>query len=143
MKLSLCTIVKDEEASLPSCLNSVKDVVDEMVVVDTGSTDRTPAIAKELGAKVYRFRQDSNLSPARNFSLERATGDWILVLDADEELSPNIVPQIKEAISQENYILINLIRQEIGATQSPYSLVSRLFRKHPDIKFDRPYHHGR
>ncbi|MGK7901749.1 MAG: tetratricopeptide repeat protein [Hormoscilla sp.] len=140
MKISLCAIVKDEEASLPSCLNSVKDVVDEMVVVDTGSTDRTPAIAKELGAKVYRFPQDPNLSPARNFSLEQATGDWILVLDADEELSPHIVPQIKEAIAGENYILINLIRQEIGATQSPYSLVSRLFRKHPDIKFDRPYH---
>ena len=100
MKLSLCTIVKDEEASLPSCLNSVKDVVDEMVVVDTGSTDRTPAIAKEFGAKVYRFPQDSNLSPARNFSLEQATGDWILVLDADEELSANIVPQLKQAIAR-------------------------------------------
>ncbi len=140
MKLSLCMIVKDEEASLPSCLNSVKDVVDEMVVVDTGSTDRTPAIAKELGAKIYRFPQDLNLSPAINFSLEQATGDWILVLDADEELSANIGPQLKQAIAQENYILINLIRQEIGATQSPYSLVSRLFRKHPDIKFDRSYH---
>jgi len=55
MKLSLCTIVKDEEASLPSCLNSVKDVVDEMVVVDTGSTDRTPAIARNWGPKYIAF----------------------------------------------------------------------------------------
>lgn len=140
MKLSMCAIVKDEETSLPNCIDSVKDVVDEIVIVDTGSTDKTPEIAKDLGASLYHFTNYKDLSEARNYSLEKATSDWILVLDADEVLLSDIVPQIKEAIQQENQILINLIRQEIGAEQSPYSLVSRLFRNHPDVRFSRPYH---
>ena len=140
MKLSMCAIVKDEETALPNCLNSVKDVVDEIAIVDTGSTDKTPEIAKSWGAKVYHFPDNKDLSAARNLSLQKANGDWILVLDADEVLSPKIVPQIKEAIQQPDQILINLIRHEIGASQSPYSLVSRLFRKHPRVRFSRPYH---
>ena len=140
MKLSFCMIVKNESATLPKCLSSVKDVVDEMVVLDTGSTDRTPEIARELGAKVYHFEWCNDFSAARNESLKYITGDWILVLDADEVLKPEIVPQMKEAMLKERYILINLVRHEVGATQSPYSLVSRLFRNHPDIYFSHPYH---
>lgn len=140
MKLSLCAIVKNEEAALPSCLDSVKDVVDEMVVLDTGSTDRTAEIAREFGAQVYDFQWCDDYSAARNECLKYATGDWILVLDADEMLVPEVVPQIKEAIQNEDYLLINLMRQEVGAAQSPYSLVSRLFRNHPYIYFSHPYH---
>lgn len=140
MKLSLCTIAKNEAASLPKCLGSVKDVVDEMVVLDTGSTDGTPEIAREFGAKVYHFQWCNDFSAARNEALKYVQGDWVLVLDADEELTPEIVPQIKKAILQPNYIAINLVREEIGAEQSPYSLVSRLFRNHPAVRFSRPYH---
>ncbi|MBH8555213.1 tetratricopeptide repeat protein [Nostocaceae cyanobacterium CENA357] len=140
MSLSLCMIVKNEEVALPKCLSSVKDVVDEIVVLDTGSSDHTVDIAQEFGAKVYNFQWCNDFSAARNASLKYATGDWILVLDADETLTPNIVPQLKSAIQSEEYLLINLIRQEVGAAQSPYSLVSRLFRKHPNIRFERPYH---
>ncbi|OCQ96795.1 glycosyltransferase [Nostoc sp. MBR 210] len=133
-------IVKNEETTLPKCLNSVKDFVDEMVVLDTGSSDRTPEIAQQFGAKVHHFQWTNNFSTARNAALKYVTGDWVLVLDADEILNPSIVPQIQDAIQSDEYILINLIRQEIGAVQSPYSLVSRLFRNHPEIRFERPYH---
>jgi tetratricopeptide (TPR) repeat protein len=133
-------IVKNEAATLPKCLNSVRKVVDEMVVLDTGSIDSTPNIAKQLGAKVHHFKWCNDFSAARNAALKYVTGDWILVLDADETLAPAIVPQLQEAIATDEYLLINLVRQEVGAEQSPYSLVSRLFRNHPDIRFDRPYH---
>ena len=133
-------IVKNEQAVLPQCLNSVKDIVDEMVVLDTGSTDRTPAIAREFGAKVYNFEWCHDFSVARNESLKYVQGDWILVLDADEMLVPEVAPMLKQAIQSQTHLLINLVRQEVGAEQSPYSMVSRLFRRHPDIRFSRPYH---
>ncbi|MFM7370726.1 MAG: glycosyltransferase family 2 protein, partial [Sphaerospermopsis kisseleviana] len=140
MKLSLCMIVKNEEAALPRCLESVQSLVDEIVVLDTGSTDKTPEIAQQFGAKLHYFQWCNDFSAARNEALKYVTGDWVLVLDADEVLAPEIAPQIREAINTDDYILINLVRQEVGATQSPYSLVSRLFRKHPEIRFERPYH---
>lgn len=140
MSLSFCMIVKNEEQNLPQCLQSVKGVVDEMVVLDTGSTDRSAEIAKEWGAQVYYFDWCDDFAAARNTALKYVTGDWILVLDADERLVPAIVPQIRQAITQEDCLVVNLVRQEIGASQSPYSLISRLFRNHPKIRFDRPYH---
>lgn len=140
MRLSFCIIVKDEEQNLPRCLASVRDVVDEMIVLDTGSSDRTIDIAKSFGAQVHSFKWCNDFSAARNESLEYVQGDWVLVLDADEVLVPEIVPILKDAIAQPDYLVFNLVRQEIGATQSPYSLISRLFRRHPDIWFTRPYH---
>ncbi|MBD2002569.1 MULTISPECIES: glycosyltransferase [Cyanophyceae] len=140
MKLSFCIIVKNEEASLPRCLSSVKDLVNEIVVLDTGSTDKTVEIAKSFGAKVYYFEWCNDFAAARNEALKYVQGDWVLVLDADEVLTPEIVPQIKQTIESDRYLVINLIRQEVGASQSPYSLVSRLFRNHPDLRFSRPYH---
>ncbi len=68
---------------------SVKPLVDEMIVVDTGSTDRTKKIARAFGAKVYDFAWTDSFSDARNFSLSKASGEWILVLDADEVISPS------------------------------------------------------
>lgn len=140
MDLSLCMIVKNEEASLPQVLESVQPVVDEMVILDTGSSDRTIDIAQEYGARVYHFQWCNDFCAARNQALQYVRGKWVLVLDADEVLTPEIVPEIQQAIKNDRYLVINLIRQEVGATQSPYSLVSRLFRHHPDIYFSRPYH---
>lgn len=85
--LSLCMIVKNEEAYIAQCLLSVVPIVDEMIIVDTGSTDRTKDIAKAFGAEVYDFQWTHNFAEARNFSLTKAHGDWILVLDADERIS--------------------------------------------------------
>ena len=139
-RLSLCMIVKDEELSLPKCLESVRDVVDEMIIMDTGSTDKTREIATQFGAKVPSFQWNGNFSDARNASLELATGEWVLSLDADEVLNPEILPKIRQAMVDKNHLVINFIRQEVGAMQSPYSMVSRLFRNHPKIRFSRPYH---
>ncbi|MBD2462533.1 tetratricopeptide repeat protein [Oscillatoria sp. FACHB-1407] len=133
-------IVKNEATNLPRCLNSVRHMADELVVLDTGSSDGTVAIAQSLGATVHHFAWTNDFSEARNESLKYVTGDWVLVLDADEVLTAEIVPVMQLAMQQENCLVINLLRQEIGATQSPYSLVSRLFRHHPAIEFRRPYH---
>jgi glycosyltransferase involved in cell wall biosynthesis len=140
MTLSFCIIVKDEEAMLARCLESVRNVVDEMIVVDTGSHDRTIDIAKSFGAQVHHFEWCHDFSAARNESLKYAKGDWILVLDADEVLAPQAIPTLKQAIQSENHLVVNLVRQEIGAAQSPYSMLSRLFRRHPEVWFTRPYH---
>ncbi|MGP1386679.1 MAG: tetratricopeptide repeat protein [Thainema sp.] len=133
-------IVKNEAETLPKCLASVQNLVDEMIVLDTGSTDETVKIAEEWGAIAPSFNWVNDFAAARNAALQHVTGDWVLVLDADEQLAPEAIPAVKDAIQSENTLVVNLIRQEIGATQSPYSLVSRLFRKHPDIHFTRPYH---
>jgi tetratricopeptide (TPR) repeat protein len=81
-------IVKNEEANLAKCLMSVRPVVDEMIVVDTGSSDRSKGIAAALGARVFEYPWTNDFSEARNYSLAQASGDWILVLDADECLAP-------------------------------------------------------
>ena len=83
--VSLCMIVKNEEKNLPRCLESVKDIVDEMIIVDTGSSDSTVEIAKSYGAKIINYRWDNNFSEARNESLKHATGYWIMLMDADDE----------------------------------------------------------
>lgn len=133
-------IVKNEADQLPRCLESVRSLADEIVIVDTGSTDQTVAIAQSLGAQVYAFAWIGDFSAARNESLTHATCDWILVLDADEVLAPEAVSLLRQAIQQPDHLVINLLRHEVGAVQSPYSLVSRLFRRHPAIQFSRPYH---
>lgn len=140
IKLSLCMIVKNEATSLPRCLGSVKNLVEEMVVLDTGSTDKTVEIAEELGAKVYHFQWCDDFAVARNEALKYVQGEWVLVLDADEVLTPKIFPQMQQAMAEKNNLVINLVRQEVGAIQSPYSLVSRLFRHHRAMNFSRPYH---
>lgn len=138
--LTLCMIVKDESANLPRCLQSVATHVDEMVVLDTGSSDETVAIAQSYGAQVHHYEWTGNFSDARNEALKYLTGDWVLVLDADEALVESAAPALRQVIQQENALVVNLLRQEVGAAQSPYSLVSRLFRRHPDLYFTRPYH---
>lgn len=86
--LSLSMIVKNEEKHLLRCLTSVKSVVDEIVIVDTGSNDKTLEIAKSFNAKIFNFDWINDFSAARNFALNKCSGDWILYLDADEELNP-------------------------------------------------------
>lgn len=96
--VSLCMIVKNEEKNLPACLASLKPVVDEIVVVDTGSMDRTADIAELFGARVYSFNWTGNFSDARNLSLEKACGNWLLVMDADEVLSPQDYELVRQTV---------------------------------------------
>mgnify|MGYP001386520006 CR=1 FL=1 len=85
MSISLCMIVKNEEDVLIRCLESVKYIVDEIIIVDTGSTDSTVEIAKKYGARIFYYKWDDSFSSARNYSLEKATKEWILIMDADDE----------------------------------------------------------
>lgn len=85
--ISLCLITKNEAGNIERCLRSVVGAVDEIIVVDTGSTDATPELARQYGAQVYTVPWRDNFSEARNASLALAGGDWILFLDADEELA--------------------------------------------------------
>ncbi|MDS3861138.1 glycosyltransferase [Thermosynechococcaceae cyanobacterium BACA0444] len=137
--LGLAMIVRDEAQDLPRCLASVQDVVDQVVIVDTGSRDQTIEIAQAWGAEVICSPWQNDFGQARNISLQAIQTDWILVLDADEALVPEIKPRIQASIQQDNLIAIMLLRHEVGVIP-PYSAVSRLFRRHPDIYFNRPYH---
>ncbi len=83
---------------LPACLNSVKELVDEMIIVDTGSTDETSKIAGDCGANVFYLPWNDNFSESRNYALKHATGDWILHLDADEVLVQEDIPQVKSLV---------------------------------------------
>ncbi|MDR2561563.1 MAG: glycosyltransferase [Holophagales bacterium] len=108
MKLSLAMIVKNEEKNLQKCLGSVKGLVDEIVIIDTGSTDKTIEIAKANGAIVERFTWADDFSAARNKSLSLCTGDWILTLDADEMLDPQEHGTIRQALLKPDAFAYNL-----------------------------------
>ncbi|WP_326514721.1 glycosyltransferase [Clostridium intestinale] len=92
--ISLCMIVKNEEKNIGDCLNSVKDIVDEIIIVDTGSSDKTKEIASKFTKNIYDYRWQNDFGSARNYSLSKASNDWILVLDGDE----NIVGYDKESV---------------------------------------------
>ena len=133
--LSLSMIVRDEAAQIEACLRSVQGFADELVVVDTGSTDDTVARAQALGARVEQIPWPGDFAPARNQALQWVSGDWVLVLDADERLRPEAWAPLRALMAQPDVLLINLLRHERGAVQSPYSNVSRLFRRHPAIQW--------
>lgn len=123
--ISLCMIVKNEAGFLKTCLESVKSIVDEIIVVDTGSDDDTIKIAQSFGAKVIRHKWSRNFSEARNVSLKHATKDWILVLDADETISKQDLAKIKEFTEQ-------------GECDA-YTLIQRnYFKDHKPVTFEVP-----
>ncbi len=138
--LSACLIVKNEEHRLPQCLDSLRSLVDEIIVVDTGSSDRTVAIAKKYQARVFYFAWCDDFSQARNYAIAQAKGKWILVIDADEVLEQSAIATLQEVMQRDDCLAVNLLRTEIGATQAPYSLVLRLFRNHLAILFTGIYH---
>ena len=139
-RLSLSMIVRNEAERLEACLRSVAGFVDEMVVVDTGSSDDTVAIAERCGALVKQIPWPGDFAPARNQALQWVSGDWVLVLDADEQLLPAAREPLEALMARPELVLINLLRLEVGASQSPYSSVSRLFRRHPAIHWSGEYH---
>ena len=139
-RLSLSMIVRDEAERIEAALTSVAGFVDEMVVLDTGSSDDTVAIAERCGAVVAAMPWPGDFAPARNRALELVRGDWVLVLDADEWLRPEARAPLLELMARPELLVITLLRQEEGALQSPYSSVSRLFRRHPALRWSRPYH---
>ncbi|MBP2644563.1 MAG: glycosyl transferase family 2 [Firmicutes bacterium] len=142
--ISLCMITLNEEKNLRRCLESVRGGVDEIIIVDTGSTDATCQIAREYGAVVQFYTWNDSFSDARNVSLELASGDWILFLDADEELSKDSVPVLRKIVEDptvEGYFLtiMNYVGDEGSGNQSP-DAVFRLFRNRPDYRFSGAVH---
>ena len=138
--LSLSMLVRDEAERLAACLASVADFVDEMVIVDTGSKDDSVAVARSCGATVHQLPWPGDFAPARNQALALCRGDWVLVLDADEQLLPEPRQELRQRMAEPDLLVITLLRQEIGARQSPYSSVSRLFRRHPALVWSGGYH---
>jgi glycosyltransferase involved in cell wall biosynthesis len=160
--VSLCMIIKDEAEHLPRCLHNAKPVVDEIVVVDTGSRDRSADIAQAFGARVFHQPWQNDFSKARNYSLSKATGDWIFVLDGDEVIAPQDYALFQEIVGQDkgqlsaysiqtrNYSFrINTVgwktnigeyrEQEAGAGWFPSEKV-RLFPNNSGVRFSYSIH---
>lgn len=148
-------IVKNEQEDLPKCLEAVKQFVDEIIIVDTGSTDKTKEIAKKYTKNVFDFKWKNDFSAARNESLKHTTGDWILCLDADEVISPEDLKRVRDlmefedvdgyAIIQRNYRQPSLLYVTNATDPSdPYARgmpcyddnkIIRLFRRKKEISF--------
>jgi glycosyltransferase involved in cell wall biosynthesis len=134
LKLSIALIVKNEARCLARCLRSVQAIADEILVVDTGSTDGTPSVARQFNAKVSDFPWVNDFSAARNFALDLTTGDWILVLDADEYASESLAAEIVEFARVGQAIgrlrVVSDFRRD-NQTLRSQSFVSRLFPRGP------------
>ena len=137
--ISLCMIVKNEEKYLRGCLESVKDLVDEMIIVDTGSTDKTIDIANEFSAKIYNFKWCNDFSKARNESIKHANYEWILYLDADEQIEKKYHKQLKEFSKQKDFgalvFKLKCYTDQNDSTKFYYSYYRRMFRNIEGIKF--------
>lgn len=144
--ISACLMVKNEEEMLPQCLESIKDIVDEIIVVDTGSEDRTVEIAKSYGAKVYHHPWENNFSKHRNQSISYATGDWMLMIDADEELNTKNLSaaKMREALAnvpeKNNAVLATLIDLKRSGRENVRFKFARLFRNTPDFHYEGVVH---
>ena len=140
--VSLCMIVKDEEEHLAGCLESVGDFPDEIIVVDTGSTDRTVEIARSFGARVEHFPWIDDFAAARNESIKYATKDWIFWMDADDRVSPENLKRLKYAAAtgQADVYACRVV-SEVGDSSSRKTGVhKRLFRNRIGLHFRGAIH---
>ncbi len=134
-RLTVCMIAKNEEEFIGQALESVRDIADQIIVVDTGSEDRTIEIAREHGAEVHEFTWNDHFADARNHALQFVRGDWVLILDADEELMAGTREDLRMDMKDASALglripLINRQTAEGGA-----SFVPRLFRNAPGLCF--------
>jgi len=138
-------IVKNEEQNIGAALKSVENIAFERIVVDTGSTDKTVEIAESMGAKVYHFEWIDDFAAAKNASIEHATGDWILSLDADEYLLPDDAERLLHILEETgpeperfkdclaiSFMLVNI---DDSGRQMTKSSILRVFRNRPSIRF--------
>ncbi len=144
MRLSLCMIVRDEEEMLPRTLEAVRPAVDEIIVVDTGSQDRTIEIARSFGATVIEREWTGSFSDARNASLEAATGDWFIYLDADEVLVVEDIDRLRNLLGQtwrEAFFLheTNFTGNDVAGVSVVHSAL-RVFRNRSNYRFSGRLH---
>ncbi|BDG07073.1 tetratricopeptide repeat-containing glycosyltransferase [Anaeromyxobacter paludicola] len=151
--LTLCVIARDEEAMLEGCLASARDAVDEVVLVDTGSRDRTAALARAAGARVLEQPWADDFSAPRNLALAEARGDWVLQLDADERLAPGSGEALRQALRGGGFErgllrLHNASRLDAAPAEvlsgrarlgEPQWLL-RAFRRLPGVRYESPIH---
>src|SRR5579875_139278 len=142
-RISLTMIVKNEAATLGRCLGSVRDLVDEIIVVDTGSCDNTKDIARQYEAKVFDFPWCDNFASARNESIRHATGQWLLWLDADEyfdDANRAKLRQLRTNLGDDNTAYV--LQQRSAAANGSATLVGqvRLFRNHSNIRWEYRVH---
>lgn len=140
--ITLSMIVKNEEKHLANCLESVKHVVDEIILVDTGSTDNTLEIAQKYSAKIFHFEWINDFAAARNFALERSSGDWILYLDADECLSQKSVNELQKLTKNKRREAFKCIINNIDEINSRPSVMTytRLFPNDKRLRFEGKVH---
>ena len=146
MKLSACWITKNEEKNLPRSIESVKDIVEKIIVVDTGSTDSTIEIARSYGAEVYNFEWIGDFAAARNYALSKVSGDFIIFLDADEYFEPKLtqemLPIIERGFSRGKdglYIIREDIDEDTGRLKSTGHNV-RIFRNEERLRYQGKIH---
>ncbi|WP_158638571.1 glycosyltransferase [Metabacillus litoralis] len=143
--ISLCMIVRDESKVLRKCLESVTGVVDEIIIVDTGSEDNTKEIAKEYTCNVFDYKWDNSFANARNYASTYAKGEWILVLDADEYVDRENLHEAIEEIKQKNnnyeVFSVNVVNYT-GATGEVIieHKPTRIYRNYIGLKFYRSIH---
>jgi glycosyltransferase involved in cell wall biosynthesis len=142
--LSVCLVVKNEEKYLTRCLNSIKDIADEIVIIDTGSTDKSLEIARQFTDKVYIIKWHDDFSKARNFALGKATGEWILFLDGDEELTPESIEPLRQRINRTNWEgclikVLNRYNSGSGIELAP-DVIFRLFRNKKEYRYAGAIH---
>ncbi|PZU88082.1 MAG: glycosyl transferase [Chryseobacterium sp.] len=145
MKISLCLIVKNEEEVLARCLESARDFADEIIVVDTGSTDKTKEIAKQFTDKIYDFEWINDFSAARNFAFSKATMDYQMWLDADDVVPEKSVKQINElkgTLNDDVEIVTMKYVLSIDQNDKPtfHSTRERLFKRSKNYEWIDPVH---
>lgn len=146
--ISLCMIVKNEEQVLARCLNSVVGLVDEIIIIDTGSTDNTKSIASQFTDHVYEYKWNNDFAAARNESLKHATSEWILVLDADEyveklnfeEFRTNLSSSNRDYPLAYNTKIMNFTDSGYDETKVTESSNPRLFNNFRQISYRQPIH---
>jgi glycosyltransferase involved in cell wall biosynthesis len=159
--ISVCVICRNEEKNIERCLSSIKNIADEIIIVDTGSKDSTINIAKKFTDKIFNFKWGDDFSEARNFAIKNAEKEWILFIDADESISQKDGEKIKELTKKDDFLGFGLIQRNYTNNLGEYGVVStindsydesrnfygyvprriiRLFKKDSRIKFEGEVH---
>lgn len=144
LKISACYIVKNEAKNLAKSIKSLKNQVNEIVVVDTGSTDNTIVVARKLGARVYSFPWQDDFSKARNFALSKAKGDWLILLDADEYFTAKTAGNIRQVIRQAQQadgLLIQMVNYDVDKAEiQDYFYQLRIVRNQQGLHYEGKIH---
>ena len=144
LKISACYIVKNEAKNLAKSIKSLKNQVNEIVVVDTGSTDNTIVVARKLGAKIYSFPWQDDFSQARNFALSKAKGDWLILLDADEYFTAKTAGNIRQVIRQAQQadgLLIQMVNYDVDKAEiQDYFYQLRIVRNQQGLHYEGKIH---